>query len=77
MRLPSAGNFIGAGFSTGNAVKVLTGGIAYPLALYGFSLQILLVALFRLVFPCIYAGPCVNSPAGRVIVSVGEAYKLI
>jgi len=38
--------FIGGGFSTGNAAKVFTGGIAYPLALCGFSLQILLVALF-------------------------------
>jgi solute:Na+ symporter, SSS family len=38
--------FIGGGFSTGNAAKVFTGGIAYPLALCGFSLQILLVAFF-------------------------------
>ena len=38
--------FIGGGFSTGNAAKVFTGGIAYSLALCGFSLQILLVALF-------------------------------
>lgn len=38
--------FIGGGFSTGNAAKVFTGGIAYPLALCGFSLQIILVALF-------------------------------
>jgi SSS family solute:Na+ symporter len=39
-------SFIGGGFSTGNAAKVFTGGIAYPLALCGFSLQIILVALF-------------------------------
>jgi SSS family solute:Na+ symporter len=38
--------FIGGGFSTGNAAKVFTSGIAYPLALFGFSLQIILVALF-------------------------------
>lgn len=36
--------FIGGGFSTGNAAKVFSSGIAYPVALLGFSLQIILVA---------------------------------
>jgi SSS family solute:Na+ symporter len=39
-------SFIGGGFSTGNAAKVFSDGIIYPLALLGFSLQIILVALF-------------------------------
>lgn len=38
-------SFIGGGFSMGNAAKVYAGGIAYPLALLGFSVQIILVAL--------------------------------
>lgn len=39
-------SFIGGGFSTGNAAKVFSSGLAYPLALMGFSLQIMLVARF-------------------------------
>lgn len=39
-------SFIGGGFSTGNAAKVFSSGLAYPLALMGFSLQIMLVACF-------------------------------
>jgi len=37
--------FIGGGFSMGNASKVYSNGIAYPMALLGFSVQIMLVAL--------------------------------
>jgi len=39
-------SFIGGGFSTGNAEKVFTYGIANIVFLFGFSLQIILVALF-------------------------------
>jgi len=48
-------SFIGGGFSTGTAAKVFAGGFAYPLALLGFSVQIILVALF--VAPRIKAFP--------------------
>lgn len=48
-------SFIGGGFSTGNAAKVFQSGLAYPFALMGFSLQIILVALF--VAPRIKAFP--------------------
>ncbi len=39
-------SFIGGGFSTGNAEKVFTYGIANIIFLFGFSLQVILVALF-------------------------------
>lgn len=39
-------SFIGGGFSTGNAEKVFTYGIANIVFLFGFSLQIMLVSLF-------------------------------
>ncbi len=39
-------SFIGGGFSTGNAEKVFTYGIANIIFLFGFSLQIILVSLF-------------------------------
>jgi solute:Na+ symporter, SSS family len=39
-------SFIGGGFSTGNAAKVFSNGMVYSFALLGFSLQIMLVALF-------------------------------
>jgi len=39
-------SFIGGGFSTGNAEKVFTYGIANIFFLFGFSLQIILVSLF-------------------------------
>ncbi|HRZ40739.1 MAG TPA: sodium:solute symporter family protein [Candidatus Omnitrophota bacterium] len=39
-------SFIGGGFSTGNAEKVFTYGIANIFFLFGFSLQVILVALF-------------------------------
>jgi solute:Na+ symporter, SSS family len=39
-------SFIGGGFSTGNAAKVFSNGMVYSVALLGFSLQIMLVALF-------------------------------
>lgn len=48
-------SFIGGGFSSGNAAKVFSSGIAYPLALCGFSLQIILVA--KLVAPRIKSFP--------------------
>jgi SSS family solute:Na+ symporter len=48
-------SFIGGGFSNGNAAKVFASGIAYPLALLGFSLQIILVA--KLIAPRIKAFP--------------------
>lgn len=55
-------SFIGGGFSTGNAAKVFTSGLAYPVALMGFSLQIMLVALF--------VAPRIKSFPGAV--SVGD-----
>ena len=58
-------SFIGGGFSTGNAAKVFSDGIAYPVALLGFSLQIILVALF--IAPRIKSFP--------EAVSVGEVIK--
>jgi solute:Na+ symporter, SSS family len=39
-------SFIGGGFSSGNAEKVFTYGIANILFLFGFSIQIILVSLF-------------------------------
>jgi solute:Na+ symporter, SSS family len=39
-------SFIGGGFSTGNAEKVYTYGIANIIFLFGFTLQIILVSLF-------------------------------
>src|SRR5690606_4208558 len=48
-------SFIGGGFSNGNAAKVFSSGIAYPLALCGFSLQIILVA--KLIAPRIKSFP--------------------
>lgn len=55
-------SFIGGGFSTGNAAKTFDAGIVYPLALLGFSLQIILVALF--------VAPRIKSFPGAV--SVGD-----
>lgn len=57
-----AASFIGGGFSTGNAAKVFASGMAYPVAMMGFSLQIILVALF--------VAPRVKSFPGAV--SVGD-----
>lgn len=55
-------SFIGGGFSTGNAAKVFSSGIIYPVALLGFSLQIMLVALF--------IAPRIKSFSGAI--SVGD-----
>lgn len=68
-------SFIGGGFSTGNAAKVFASGLAYPLALMGFSLQIILVAVF--IAPRIKSFPDVVSVGGIIEPSYGRNAKVI
>lgn len=68
-------SFIGGGFSTGNAAKVFESGMAYPLALMGFSLQIMLVALF--VAPRIKAFPGAVSVGDIIEPAYGRNAKII
>ncbi len=68
-------SFIGGGFSTGNAAKVFSSGMAYPLALLGFSLQIILVALF--IAPRIKAFPGAVSVGDIIEPSYGRNARVI
>jgi len=68
-------SFIGGGFSTGNAAKVFSSGIAYPLALWGFSLQIILVALF--IAPRIKAFPGAVSVGDLIEPGYGRHARVI
>jgi len=68
-------SFIGGGFSTGNAAKVFSNGIAYPIALLGFSLQIILVALF--IAPRIKSFPGAVSVGDIIEPAYGKKARII
>lgn len=68
-------SFIGGGFSMGNAAKVYAGGIAYPLALLGFSVQIILVAL--LVAPRIKSFPGAVSVGDLIEPAYGKKARIV
>ena len=68
-------SFIGGGFSTGNAAKVFSDGIAYPVALLGFSLQIILVALF--IAPRIKSFPGAVSVGDIIEPAYGKKARII
>ncbi|MFO7569801.1 MAG: sodium:solute symporter family protein [Smithellaceae bacterium] len=68
-------SFIGGGFSTGNAAKVFSNGMVYPLALLGFSLQIILVALF--VAPRIKSFPNAVSVGDIIEPAYGKKARII
>jgi SSS family solute:Na+ symporter len=68
-------SFIGGGFSSGNAAKVFSSGIAYPLALCGFSLQIILVA--KLIAPRIKAFPGAVSVGDIIEPAYGRRARIL
>lgn len=76
-------SFIGGGFSMGNASKVYSGGIAYPVALIGFSIQIILVALFlaprlKKYFPgAVSVGDLIEPAYGRKARIVTGAFSML
>jgi len=68
-------SFIGGGFSTGNAAKTFDAGLVYPLALLGFSLQIILVS--QLVAPRIKSFPGAVSVGDIMEPVYGRAARVI
>jgi SSS family solute:Na+ symporter len=68
-------SFIGGGFSTGNAAKVFSNGMVYSVALLGFSLQIMLVALF--IAPRIKSFPSALSVGDIIEPAYGKKARII